>query len=254
MKALITGATSGLGLSFAKQLSETGHELILVGRDKAKLESIQRQLKTKTKGIVMDLSKEANVKSLYVLCKNEDIDILINNAGFGMYGAFDTMDLTTELEMIELNIKALHILTKLFLRDMKKKNKGYILNVASLASFYPGPFMATYYATKNYVRSLTEAIYQELKEEKRNVVVSCLCPGPIATNFNRVAKVQFRIKAMKSDDVATYALKEMLEHQKRIIIPGIKLKLLKWSSRFIPSTWTLKVTRKMQQEAIQKEN
>ena len=134
MKALITGASSGIGYSMAKYLSNLGYDLILVARDKEKLQSIQKELKTDVKIVVADLSQESKVKELYVLCKNDNIDILINNAGFGLFGEFDSTDLSNELNMVDVNIKAVHILTKLFLKDMVKKDSGYILNVSSSAS------------------------------------------------------------------------------------------------------------------------
>ena len=187
MKALITGASSGIGREIAKYLDSLNYELILVARDKEKLESLNTRLNNKHKIVVMDLLIESNVKSLYVLTKNEDIDLLVNNAGFGNFGIFTETELNNDLEMIDLNIKTVHMLTKMFLKDMKKKNKGYILNVSSSAAFQPGPLMATYYSTKAYVLHLTEAIWYELKKEKSNVKISCLCPGPVKTNFNNVA-------------------------------------------------------------------
>ena len=150
MKALVTGASSGIGREMAKYLDHLGYELIIVARSKEKLEQLASTLSKKPKIIVMDLMLESNIKSLYVLTKNENIDILINNAGFGTFGTFTETELTTELEMIDLNIKTVHMLTKMFLKDMKKKDKGYILNVASSAAFQPGPLMATYYSTKAY--------------------------------------------------------------------------------------------------------
>ena len=250
MKALITGASSGIGLSMAKYLSSLGHELILVAREKEKLESIQKSLPTKTKVIVMDLSVENNVKALYVLCKNENIDILINNAGFGLCGNFTETEITRELEMIDLNIKAVHILTKQFVKDMKRRNTGYILNVASSAAFYKGPLMATYYATKAYVLHLTEAIAYELKKEKSKVVISCLCPGPVATNFNKVANVSFSVKPLDSDEVAKYAIDQMLQKEKLVIIPGFKMKCAKFFSRFVSDQFLMKMAYRIQRKKL----
>ena len=137
MKALITGASSGIGRDMAKYLSSLGYDLILVARNKEALEELQDELPTKVKAIVMDLAVESNVKSLYVICKNENIDVLINNAGFGLCGNFVETDINRELEMIDVDIRAVHILTKMFLKDMKNRNSGYILNVASAAAFAP---------------------------------------------------------------------------------------------------------------------
>ena len=157
MKALITGATSGIGLDIARYLDSLKIDLILVGRDKEKLARVASEFAVKPKLVVLDLKDLKKVKELYLLTKDDDIDILVNNAGFGLFGEFKDTDLNKEIDMIDVNIKAVHLLTKLFLKDMVKKNKGYILNVASAAGFGSGPLMATYYGTKAYVLNLTEA-------------------------------------------------------------------------------------------------
>lgn len=247
MKALITGASSGIGYQMAIYLSELGYDLILVSRDKEKLQQMQNKLKKEPKIIVADLSIESKVKEVYVLCKNENIDILINNAGFGDFGKFDETDLTKEMEMLDLNIKAVHILTKMFLRDMKKRDSGYILNVASSAAFVPGPLMATYYSTKAYVLRLTTSIYEELRRDKSNVVVSCLCPGPVATNFNKVAGVKFAVKPLKSKDVARYGIDQLLK-KKLVIIPGVKMKLANLFQRFLSTKMLAKITYNIQKK------
>lgn len=249
MKALITGASSGIGLECAKYLASKKIEVILVARNKEKLEAIQKTLPTKTTIIVMDLSNEQKVKELCALLKNESIDILINNAGFGSFGTFTTTELNNDLEMIDTNIKAVHILTKYILKTMIHKNSGYILNVASSASFMPGgPLMSTYYATKSYVRSLTESIHYELKKQKSKVVVSVLCPGPVDTNFNNVAGVKFGVKALDAKYVARYAIDEMLEKKKMIIIPGKKMKLAKFFSRFVSDKFLIRITYRIQKK------
>lgn len=245
MKALITGASSGIGYEIAKYLSEQGYSLILVARDKERLQQIREELKSDIKIIVADLSNEAKLKEIYVLCKNENIDILVNNAGFGLLGNFDDTDLSKEIEMINVNIKAVHVLTKLFLKDMKKRNSGYILNVASAAAFGPGPLMATYYSTKAYVLRLTTSIYEELRKEKSNVVVSCLCPGPVETNFSKTAGVKFSIKPLSSSFVAQYAVDKMFR-KKLIIIPGVKMRLANFFERFLSTKLLCKITYKIQ--------
>lgn len=247
MKALITGASSGIGYQMALYLDELGYDLILVSRDKEKLQQMQNKLKNEPKIIVADLSIESKVKEVYVLCKNENIDILINNAGFGDFGKFDETDLTKEMEMLDLNIKAVHILTKMFLKDMKKRDSGYILNVASSAAFVPGPLMATYYSTKAYVLRLTTSIYEELRRNKSNVVVSCLCPGPVATNFNKVAGVKFAVKPLKSKDVARYGIDQLLK-KKLVIIPGVKMKLANFFQRFLSTKMLAKITYNIQKK------
>ena len=252
MKALITGASSGIGMEIAKILAKQKCELILVARNREKLENLQRTLPTKSTIIVTDLSNEQKVKELYVVTRSEKIDILINNAGFGACGDFETVPIGKELEMINTNIKAVHILTKSFLRDMIERDSGYILNVSSISGIMPGgPLMDTYYATKAYVRSLTNGIWYELKNKKSNVSVSLLCPGPVDTNFNNVANVQFSIKPMNAKIVADYAIKEMFK-KKRIIIPGVKIKLTSFFYRFVPEKFLLKTTYKIQKKKFRK--
>lgn len=249
MKALVTGASSGIGKEIAIYLDKLGYEVILVARNKEKLESVAKTLTHKPKIIVMDLQQVEDMKSLYVLVKNDDIDILVNNAGFGLCGNFTDIELSKELEMIDINIKAVHILTKLFLKDMKRKNKGYILNVASSAAFDSGPLMATYYSTKSYIYRLSEAINYELKKEKVNVHVSCLCPGPVDTNFNNVANVKFAVKPLKADYVAKYAVDKMLKN-KMLIIPGLKMKLAKFFGRFLSDKALMRITYRIQKRKI----
>ena len=245
MKALITGASSGIGRDMARVLANEGYELILVARRKDRLEELKKELNTKVEVMTMDLSSTFNCVKLYNKVKKQNIDILINNAGFGLFGEFSDINLDKELDMIDLNIKGVHTLTKLFLEDFKKKDQGYILNVASASGFMPGPLMATYYATKNYIVSLTMAIYEELKREKSNVVVSVLCPGPVNTEFNTVADVKFKIKSKSSEEVANYAIKKMF-NEKLIIVPGIKMKLLIFLTRLVPRKLILKIVYNIQ--------
>ena len=251
MKILIKGASSGIGLEMAKYLAKKRHELILVARNKEKLEELQKTLPTKTKIIALDLSDIQMCKELYVLTRNDDIDVLINNAGFGNCGYFDSLPLANDVEMINTNITAVHILTKSFLKDMERKNKGYILNVSSSAGFMPGgPLMATYYATKSYVYSLSNAISYELKKKKSNVSISVLCPGPVKTNFNKVANVKFSVKPMQASEVAKYAIDEMFK-KKLLIVPGTKMKFTKFFTRILPTNMLLKMTYGIQKRKIQ---
>lgn len=221
MKALITGASSGLGRDMARVLAGYGIDLIVVARRKDRLEELRQELadQVAVTVICMDLVDEMNCKLLYERVKAEDIDILINNAGFGMAGEFIHCDLDRELQMINTNIKALHILTKLFLKDFVRRDYGYILNVASAAAFLSGPLMATYYATKAYVRHFTLALRKEIQKTNAHVFISTLCPGPVQTEFNEVAQVTFALKGKSSMEVAKMAVDGMLG-QKAQIIPG----------------------------------
>ena len=249
MKALITGASSGIGKDMARILAQKNYELVLVARDVKKLEETKNELKeiTKVEIISTDLSNEENCKELYK--KVQNIDILINNAGFGDCGNLTKTSLEKDLNMIKTNIIAYHILTKLYLIDMKAKNQGKILNVASIAGFMPGPLMATYYATKNYVVRLSEAIREELKKEKSNIQISILCPGPVETNFNKVANVKFNLREANSMNVAKYAIKK-LEKGKFYIVPGIDIKIAKIGAKIIPSNIIAKFAYMAQKKKI----
>lgn len=247
MKALITGASSGIGKEMAMRLSSMGYDLILVARRKKKLEELKRELSTDVQIINLDISSTFNCMKLYDKVKKEDIDIVINNAGFGLLGEFAKTSIDKELDMIDTNIKAVHILTKLFLQDFIKKDHGYILNVSSSASFLAGPLMATYYATKNYVTRLTEAIYEELRRNDSNVYVGILCPGPVNTEFNKVADVKFSLKALPAASVADYAIHKMFK-KKLVIIPSFKMRFICLINKFIPRRLLLKITYNIQKK------
>lgn len=191
----------------------------------------------------MDLSLAENCVELYK--QVGDIDILINNAGFGTCGEFIETDLITELNMINTNVCAVHTLTKLFLQDMCKKNSGYILNVASIAGFMPGPHMATYHATKAYVLKLTQSIYEELRKRNSNVKISALCPGPIKTPFLEKANVEFKTKVMTSTEVANYAIDKMFEG-KYMILPGANNKMIRFLSKIVPDKTIGKIVYNME--------
>ena len=253
MKALITGASSGIGKDIAKYLSDKGYECILVARDKKKLNELSKELSTKSIIKSYDLSITDNCYKLYDEVKDMDIDILVNGAGFGLFGNTWDTDLDRELNMINLNVVALHVLTKLFLKDMIKKDKGYILNIASSAGFLAGPYLNTYYATKNYVTKWTMAIYEELRREKSNVVISCLCPGPVNTNFNNVAGGSFTIKGLDSSYVAKYAVDKMF-NKKLVIIPGMLCKLGVFFNKFLSNKMSLKVVYNIQKKKASRVN
>ncbi len=231
--ALITGASSGMGRDMARYLSSKGYGLILVARREERLVELKEEFKNvSVKIIPMDLSLEENCFKLYELTKDDNVEFLINNAGFGAYGKFSEVPLERELELINTNIKALHILTKLYIKDMIKRNKGYILNVGSAAGFLAGPTFSSYYASKNYVVRLTEAIHEEMRRDKTNVKVSALCPGPVNTEFNKVADVKFAIGGLPSEQVAKYAIDKTFKG-KMIITPGKLMKLVKFGEHFL---------------------
>ena len=182
MKALITGASSGIGREFARYLAELGYDLIIASRRTDKLNELKDELNgVNVRVIRIDLSNEQDAYDLYehLTQDGEEIDFLINNAGFGAYGKFTEVDLETELNLIHTNVSSLHILTKLYLKDMVKRGSGTILNVGSMAGFSAGPTFASYYASKNYVVRLTEAIHEELRRDGSKVNISALCPGPV---------------------------------------------------------------------------
>lgn len=255
MIALITGASSGIGRDMAKYLNSLGYNLIITSRDEQNLKKIKKELNSKNNNlvdiIIADLSKTEECIKLYnnVKEKYKNIDVLINNAGFGLCGEFTKTDLNMELNMIDVNVKAVHTLTKLFLQDMVKENKGRILNVSSVASFMAGPLMATYYSTKNYVLRLSQAIKEELIKQKSEVKISVLCPGPVNTNFNNVAKVKFALKGLSSQYVAKYAIDRMLKN-KFLISVGWKIKLVRFLSKISPDNISAKICYHMQKRKI----
>lgn len=244
--ACITGASSGIGMEFAKRLSRMGYELILVSRNTKALKKLAGTLPCRCKIISCDLSDENNCIKLVEYLKTKNLTLFINNAGFGDWGSFDNTDLNKELDMINVNIKALHILTKEILKDFKKKDRGYILNVASSAGLLDGgPYMATYYATKAYVTSLTSSIYEELKEAGSNVHISMLCPGPVDTNFNNVAGVTFALSGISASYCARYALSELFKGT-LTIVPTFTMKAAVLAGKFAPRKLLIKITAKQQ--------
>ncbi len=240
MKALVTGASSGIGRDMARYLSSLGYDIIAVAQRENRLIELKNELKTNVEVIPMDLSDKDNCIKLHEMVKDQNIDLLVNNAGFGVFGTFNETDLEKEMKLINTNITALHILTKLFLKDMEERNSGRILNVSSIASFAPGPLMAAYYSSKAYVLRLSQAIYKELKKKKSNVHISILCPGPVATEFNDVAGVHFSLKPLSSEYVAKYAIDKTLQN-KLMIIPGFMNKAVRILSKLAPSKLAMEV-------------
>ena len=213
MVALVTGASSGIGRDIARSLAQHGISLVLTARRRDRLSELKRELVEKysvrVKCITADLSDENQVFALYDAVKKYDIDILVNNAGFGVFGEFTETNIERELELLNVNIKANHILFKLFLRDFKKRDCGFILNTASVAGFFPGPFFSSYYASKAYVMRMTYAVAEELRRNGSHVKVCALCPGPVSTEFSDTAGVRFVIPPYSSAKLAEHAVREM---------------------------------------------
>ncbi len=238
---LITGASSGIGREMARVVFRETHKLILVGRNAERLEELKKELLKNRKEIeviteVTDLSIHENCEELHR--KYPDVDLLINNAGFGDFGDFEKTSLEKDIGMIETNVVALHILTKLYLKDMLEKDSGHILNVASIAGFMPGPLMATYYATKAYVVRISESIRQELKQKRSHVGISILCPGPVKTDFAKNANITSLFMGADARSIAEYALK----HLKRFyIVPKFYVKASRIVARFVPTALIARV-------------
>ncbi len=241
--ALITGASGGMGRDMAILLSKKGYDLILVARNGDKLKRLAEKLPVQVTVIPMDLSVRKNCYKLHSIARN--IDILINNAGFGEWGEFYYTSLDKELNMIDLNVGAMHILTKLYLRDFVKRNKGYIMNVSSLAAFGSGPLMAAYYATKSYVYKLTTAINEELRARKSKVHISVFCPGPVDTGFNDRAGVSFSMKSLNSMEASKRALRGMF-WRRTVIIPSFSNRITALMCKFAPLRLVLMVCYRIQ--------
>lgn len=245
MKALITGATSGIGKCIAKRLSLRGWDLILTGRNEKVLEQLKEELGGSVETIAADLADRREVYKVYEFARKKGVNMLVNNAGYGLFGRFEETDLDDELDMIGVNIIAVHILTKLFLRDFKKRDNGIILNVASSAGFMTGPLLSSYYASKNYVVRLSLAIAEELRRDKSNVSITVLCPGPVDTNFNDRAGVTFSMKPISPDYAAEYAIRKAFS-RKLIAIPGLTVRAGVFASRFVPNKVLSAVTYNIQ--------
>lgn len=247
--ALITGASTGIGLELAELCAVKGYNLVLVARSSDKLETIANDLRlkynVKVKVITKDLSKSDSCFDLFseIQKENLSVNLLINNAGFGGLGYFSETDLQYEIDMIQVNITSLIILTKLFLQKMKENNFGIILNVASTAAYQPGPSMAIYYASKAFVLNFSEAISKELQGS--NVSVTTLCPGPTKTEFQQRARMSesklFKSNLVaSSESVARIGLEAALK-RKRVIIPGFLNRVGIYSSELLPRPLVMSV-------------
>ncbi len=241
--ALITGASAGLGVEFARQLSALGYRLVLTARRKDRLDALVSELGN-ARAVAIDLSKAGSAAKLVadIAGADEHIDLLINNAGFGLKGRFAELDANRQREMIDLNTGSLTDLCGAVASEMIGRRSGGILNVASTAAFQPGPYMAVYFATKAYVLSFTEALHEELKPH--GVKVTALCPGPTRTEFGAVAgfgeKGTFDRMAMDAASVVRAGLKG-LDKNRALVVPGLINKIGAASTRFVPRPLVRKI-------------
>jgi len=238
---LITGASSGIGLELAKCFASEGCRLILVARNESALNTLAGELRQKHKieTVVLsaDLSQPDAPKQIFeqLAAQKISVDVLVNNAGFGLHGSFSELPLDRQLEIIKVNVVALVELTGLLLPQMIQRRTGGILNVGSVAGFVPGPYMGIYYASKAFVQSFSEALAEELSD--KGVTVNVLCPGPTTTNFGNVArgdKVRVvQSKAMTAEEVARYG-HFAFRNKKTIAIPGLKNQIMVLATRILP--------------------
>jgi short-subunit dehydrogenase len=241
--ALVTGASAGLGVEFARQLAKRGYGLVLVARRKERLEELAQELGN-ARAVAIDLSKKDSAAKLLadLDVKGEVVDLLVNNAGFGLIGRFAELDAKRERQMIDLNVGTLTDLCRAVAPGMIERKGGGIINVASTAAFQPGPKMAVYFATKAFVLSLTEALHEELKPY--GIKVSCLCPGPTRTEFGDVAGFGgnglFDKVAMHAPEVVKAGL-EGLDRNKAVVVPGLINKVTASSGRFAPRSVVRKI-------------
>ena len=252
--ALVTGAASGLGFELAILLAKDTYELILIDQDKERLEQskadILKAYDTKITLLIKDLSQTNIAQDIYNDVRNTSIDVIINNAGFGLFGTFSNTDWERESQMLHLHILTTTYLIKLILPDMVERGSGKILNLSSLAAFQPGPLMAIYYASKAYILSFSQAIANELKGT--GVTVTVLCPGPTKTSFQNTVskectenKISFNMACPKQ--VAAYGYKAM-QNGKVVAVPGVFNKFLSVLPRVLTRNRTTRIVRKIQEK------
>ena len=249
---LITGASSGIGEAFAKRLNQLGANLILTARSKNKLDALASKMNN---AVVIDgdLSDKEFPDTLYneIVSRKIDVDILINNAGFGFSGLFLQSNKNNYEEMLNLNIYSLTRLTHLFLKDMVSRKSGGIINISSLASFQPMPYFAVYAATKSYVTSFTVALYEEYRQQGINILG--VCPGYTKTNFNKRAQISSKSipgYMMSSEAVVEQSL-QAFKKKKYIIINGKINSFAKFITALLPQKWTLKIAKSIIAKGIE---
>ncbi|HBT18978.1 MAG TPA: short-chain dehydrogenase [Clostridiaceae bacterium] len=253
--ALITGATSGIGLELALNFAKDGISLILVARGEEKLKELKSRFETDyavdVRVYAKDLTKDKAAEELYEAIMEEglQVDYLVNNAGFGSFGRLVDTDLSVEKDLVKLNVLSLLEMNKRFVKPMAERGYGYVLNVASLAAFMPGPVMANYYASKAYVLSLSEAMHEELKHQ--GVKVSALCPGPVKTGFQERAKMQ-KTPASKAFMMEAKAVADIgylgMWRGKAVVVPGTFEKVIPVLTRLLPRSLVRKAAFLSQQE------
>lgn len=246
--AIITGASSGLGRKMALMLSEKGYSLVITARRASLLNEVKVACEAISNkeviSLALDLSLPESRQKLFKATDTLAIDIVINNAGFGYLNLFDAYDVSKDIDMIQLNILAMHDIFKHYYQKLKNQD-AHILNVASLAAYMPGPRMASYYASKAYVLSLTRAVRCEAKVSGYKVNVSALCPGPVATSFQDVAQATIQKKAMPVEKCSRIALRQMFK-KKGVIIPGVQEKTMHVLTKIIPTSWILPLVYRIQ--------
>lgn len=236
---LVTGASSGIGLELAKCFAAEGCDLILTARNQDALEKLsselQKKFSVKTEILIADLAQKNSAQNIFAAMQGRVVDVLVNNAGFGLHGAFAQLPLARQLEIIQVNVTALVELTGLFLPSMLARNRGGILNVGSVAGFVPGPNMAIYYATKAFVQSFSDALREELRGT--NVSITNLCPGPTATNFSQTARQHHtrrtQVNKMSAEVVAKIGHADF-RNRKALSVPGAANKIAAHAPRFLP--------------------
>ena len=248
--AVITGASSGIGAEFARQLSARGYNLLLVARRADRLEKLSDQLTTVCEIFTADLSKKSECLRLVKTLEGRRVALFINNAGFGACGAFSETDAGKELSMLRVNVLAMHRLFKFTLRKMEAQGFGTILNVASSAGLLTGgPYMAGYYASKAYVVSLPRGVAEELREQHSPVYVCALCPGPVDTEFNDRADVVCALKGITPELCVEEAMRGML-HRKTIIVPSTLMRLATTAQKLVPTPLLMPIVARQQKKKL----
>lgn len=253
--ALVTGASSGIGLALSRELAANGHDVVLTARNRDALEAaagaIEGKYRVRADVIALDLRSADAAEQLYQTTNDQklEIGILVNNAGFGLGGEFLETDLQREVEMIQVNVTAVTQLTKLFAAGMVRRRRGRVMNVASTAAFQPGPLHAVYYATKAYVLSFSQAVAEELRNT--GVTVTALCPGATATAFAETAELSnsrlfTRLAVDDAESVAAYGYKAMMRGE-RIAIPRLRDKIMVQAERLAPRALVTRMVRQVQE-------